>query len=70
MPKKSGTRITKQDKDQLRLFAKKAKIIVERIGTERDNLRDLLSKYQDILDSVDLGHSELQMALDIISEQL
>jgi hypothetical protein len=62
------TVLSKATRDRLRKFRKEADAIVKRISAERDALRDTLSQYTEILDSLEEGIDEFQFGLDRMSD--
>ena len=62
---------TKKDEGlTAKTFVAMARPIVDRIGKERDALRNLVEEYREILQSIDEGHEELDRALDTISQYI
>ena len=59
-----------ETKRVLKAFHKKAKVIVDRIGKDRDELRTLVEDYTDILQTVDDAHEGFDSALDTLSQLL
>lgn len=51
-------------------FKAEAKAIVAKIAAARDELRDLLGQYADILESVEDAERDFESALDRMSELL
>lgn len=62
--------LTKQEIREIKAFKKKADAIVARIATERDALRQLISDYQDIAESVEQFEEDFESAVDKLSELL
>lgn len=55
---------------ELRSFIKKAERIKAKLSKDRDDLRDLMSEYEDILTSANEAESALMSAVDSLSELL
>ncbi len=57
-------------KKKLGSFKREATKILARLSKDRDDLRNLLGDYQDILDSADAGAEDFEAGLDKLSELL
>lgn len=51
-------------------FVKEARAIVKRMAADRDKLRELISEYTEVIESVDSVQDDLERALDTISEHI
>ena len=51
-------------------FKQRAQAIIDKIAAQRDKFRDLISEYQDVLDSANDGIEDMETGLDRLSELL
>lgn len=54
----------------LRTFKKQAQAIIDRIARDRDELRDLISDYSDILESCDDAARDFESGIESLSRLL